>query len=150
MSSQTSTALFFIMTTMFVFVNTSQERFLLIELDEEHEDKDVIPITGRTTSDRPMKTSTHLEFSTQSGNPATMPTTVDDTVTVNETVNESLESLKVFSDEAPLSIEDIENIENHINVDDLPKARTLNTERGSKGLRILGGKVIIISFVELF
>ena len=149
MSSQTSTALFFIMTTMFVFVNTSQERFLLIELDEEYEDKDVRPITIRPTGDG-QPTSTHLEFSTQSGNPATMPTTVDDTVTVNETVNESLESLKVFSDEAPLSIEDIENIENHINVDDLPKARTLNTERGSKGLRILGGKVIIISFVELF
>ena len=147
MSSQTSKALFFIMTTMFVFVNTSQERFLLIELDEEYEDKDVRPITIRPTGDgRP--TSTHLEFSTQSGNPATMPTTVDETVTINKTVNESLESLK--SDEAPLSIEDIENIENDINFDDLRKARTHNTERGSKGLRILGGKVIIISFVELF
>jgi len=132
------------MTTMFVFVNTSQERFLLIELDGEYEDKDVRPITDKPIGGGSKKPSTGSGFRilTGSGKPVAKQTAVDETVTVKETENEFLESLKKFSDEAPLSIEDIENIENSTNVDDSRKAQKRNMERPSKGLRILPGPTV--------
>ena len=151
MSSQSRKVLFFIMTIMFVFVNTSQERFLLVELDGQYEDKDVRPITDKPIGGGSKKPSTGSGFRilTGSGKPVAKQTAVDETVTVKETENEFLESLKNFSDEAPLSIEDTENIENSTNVDDSQKARKRNMERPSKGLRILPGKVKIVSFVDL-
>ena len=151
MSSKTSKVLIFIMTTMFVFVNTSQARFLLIELDGNYENKDIRPITGRPigngpmtpASPTPLPSGTEREFTSRHGIPAFMETTVDDT-------NKDASSEPERSDEAPVSIEESENIEVNIDDDDLQKARTHNMEGDSKGLRILAGKVIMIYFVELF
>ena len=122
MTSKTSNALFFIMTTMFVFVNTSHAKFLLIELDGEYENEDV-----RTTTE--MKT------------------------TAAETNNDEF-SKPESSDEAPVSIENSENVEDNIDDDDSLKARlpgnnTMRDSSGQRSLRNKTGKVIIISFFEL-
>ena len=134
MSSKTSNALFFIITAMFVFVNTSQAKFMLIELDGEYENEDVSPITRRPMP--PKKTI-----------PALMETTVAET-------NSDEFSKPERSDEAPVSIENIEN--NEVNIDDddsLKYDPYYNTKRDSTGQRSLrnkAGKVMIIFFVELF
>ena len=139
MSSKTSNALFFIITAMFVFVNTSQAKFMLIELDGEYENEDVSPITRRPMP--PLKTI-----------PALMETTVAET-------NSDEFSKPERSDEAPVSIEKIENNEVNIDDDDSPKNRVpgydsyYNTKRDSTGQRSLqnkAGKLIIFSFVQLF